>query len=51
METDVPVDILTGASRINGVGMQANNATGVVQVHNALRMVLPPKPRPAAAAK
>ncbi|MGK5031222.1 LPS export ABC transporter periplasmic protein LptC [Janthinobacterium sp. DSP2-3-3] len=51
METDVPVDILTGASRINGIGMKANNATGVVEVQNALRMVLPPKPRPAAAAK
>ena len=51
METDVPVDILTGASRIHGVGMKANNATGVVEVHNALRIVLPPKPRPGAAAK
>ncbi|MBG6221960.1 MULTISPECIES: LPS export ABC transporter periplasmic protein LptC [unclassified Janthinobacterium] len=51
METDVPVDILTGSSRINGVGMRANNATGVVEVHNALRIVLPPKPRPAAAPK
>ena len=51
METDVPVDILTGSSRINGVGMKANNATGVVEVQNALRIVLPPKPRPGAAAK
>lgn len=51
METDVPVDILTGASRINGVGMKANNATGVVDVEHALRIVLPPKPRPAAAAQ
>ena len=51
METDVPVDILTGASRIHGVGMKANNATGMVEVQNALRIVLPPKPRPGAAAK
>ena len=51
MVTDVPVDLLMGASRITGVGMAANNATGGVEVQQALRIVYPPKPRKSAAAK
>ncbi|MDN2711035.1 LPS export ABC transporter periplasmic protein LptC [Janthinobacterium sp. SUN118] len=51
METDVPVDMLMGTNQVTGVGMKANNATGVVEVQQSLRIVLPPRPRPAAAAQ
>lgn len=51
METAVPVDMLLGTSHVTGVGMTANNATGVVDVQHTVRIVYPPAPRKPAAAK
>jgi len=43
--------MLLGTSHVTGVGMTANNATSVVDVQHALRIVYPPAPRKGAAAK
>jgi lipopolysaccharide export system protein LptC len=45
METDQPVVLLQGASRMSGVGMRANNATGQIEVAQQLRITIPPPPR------
>jgi lipopolysaccharide export system protein LptC len=43
MESAVPVDLVSGRSHVTGVGLNANNATSVVDVPNSVRIVIPPR--------
>lgn len=45
METDLPVTLLLGKTRMDGTGMRANNATGQIDVAQQLRITIPPAPR------
>lgn len=45
METELPVTLLLGATRMDGAGMRANNATGQIDVAHQLRITIPPRPR------
>lgn len=43
MQTDLPVQMTSGTSIMNGVGMKANNATGRVEIMNKVHIFYPPK--------
>lgn len=45
METDQPFQATIGATNLSGVGMNANNATGRLDVRNRLQLNLPPRAR------
>ena len=45
METDQPVVLVLGQSRMTGVGMKANNATRQIDVAKRLQITYPPAPR------
>lgn len=45
METDLPVEVLLGRSRLTGTGMAANNATRHIDVAHRVRITYPPVPR------
>jgi lipopolysaccharide export system protein LptC len=43
MQTDLPVQMTSGTSIMNGVGMKANNATGRVEIMNKVHIFYPPR--------
>ncbi|MDC8760232.1 LPS export ABC transporter periplasmic protein LptC [Janthinobacterium fluminis] len=45
METDQAVALLLGSTRMNGIGMRANNATRQIDVAHQLHITIPPAPR------
>jgi lipopolysaccharide export system protein LptC len=45
METDQPFQMVAGATTLAGVGMNANNATGRLDVKNRVQLNYPPRAR------
>lgn len=45
MQSDDAVEILLGQTRLSGIGLFANNATGQFQLAQKVHGILPPKPR------
>ncbi|MBC7860530.1 MAG: LPS export ABC transporter periplasmic protein LptC [Burkholderiaceae bacterium] len=45
MQTDAPVETVSGAARLSGVGMTGDNAARRIEIAHRLRLTYPPAPR------